>query len=58
MAASAFEQFAQRAPPEIREEGLRQVIDVVWDAEGLALPKAEPEKYVDLTYFERARRRR
>lgn len=55
---NAFEQFAQRTRPEIRKEGLRQVIDVVWDAEGLALPKGEPEKYMDLTYFERAMRER
>jgi ABC-type nitrate/sulfonate/bicarbonate transport system substrate-binding protein len=55
-ANNALEQFAQR--PEIRKEGLRQVIDVVWDAEGLALPKGEPEKYMDLTYFERALRKR
>jgi ABC-type nitrate/sulfonate/bicarbonate transport system substrate-binding protein len=58
MAASAFEQFAQRPRPEIRKEGLRQVIDVVWDAEGFALPKGEPAKYMDLTYFERANRGR
>ena len=57
-ANNAFEQFAQRPRPEIRKEGLRQVIDVVWDAEGLALPKGEPERYMDLTYFERAMRER
>ena len=57
-ANNAFEQFTQRTRPEIRKEGLRQVIDVVWDAEGLALPKGEPEKYMDLTYFERAMRER
>jgi ABC-type nitrate/sulfonate/bicarbonate transport system substrate-binding protein len=58
VATSAFEQFAQRPQPQIREEGLRQVIDVVWDAEGLALPKGEPAKYMNLTYFERASRGR
>lgn len=53
-AARAFDQFVQRPQPEIREEGLRQVIDVVWDAEGLALAKGQPAKYMDLRYFQRA----
>ncbi|HJQ61530.1 MAG TPA: ABC transporter substrate-binding protein [Burkholderiales bacterium] len=53
-AADAFDQFVQRPRPEIRKEGLRQVIDVVWDAESLALPKGDPERYMDLTYYERA----
>jgi ABC-type nitrate/sulfonate/bicarbonate transport system substrate-binding protein len=58
VASDVFEQFVRRPRPEIREEGLRQVIDVVWDAEGLDLPQGEPDKYVDLTYFERATRQR
>lgn len=53
-AADAFDQFAQRPWPEIRKNGLRQVIDVVWEAENLAAPKGEPEKYMDLTYLQRA----
>jgi ABC-type nitrate/sulfonate/bicarbonate transport system substrate-binding protein len=58
IATDAFEQFVQRPRPEIREEGLRQVIEVVWEAEGLARPKGDPAKYVDLRYFERANRQR
>lgn len=58
VASKAFDQIVQRPRPEIREEGLRQVIDVVWDAEGLALPKGGPEKYMDLTYFQRVARQR
>ncbi|MGQ0750902.1 MAG: ABC transporter substrate-binding protein [Betaproteobacteria bacterium] len=53
-AAQAFDQFAQWPWPEIRKNGLRQVIDVVWEAEKLAPPKGEPEKYLDLTYLRRA----
>jgi ABC-type nitrate/sulfonate/bicarbonate transport system substrate-binding protein len=54
-ASEAFDQFAERPWPEIRKEGLRQVIDVVWEAEGLAPPQSEPEKYMDLSYLERAK---
>jgi NitT/TauT family transport system substrate-binding protein len=54
-ASEAFDHFAERPWPEIRKEGLRQVIDVVWEAEGLPAPKGEPEKYMDLSYLERAR---
>ena len=57
-AAKAFDEQVKRPRPEIRQEGLRQVIDVVWDAEGFALPKGEPERYMDLTYSERANRAR
>jgi ABC-type nitrate/sulfonate/bicarbonate transport system substrate-binding protein len=55
-AAEAFDQFAERPWPEIRKEGLRQVIDVVWEAEEFAPPRREPERYMDLDYLERARR--
>jgi ABC-type nitrate/sulfonate/bicarbonate transport system substrate-binding protein len=53
-AAAAFDQFAQRPWPEIRKNGLQQVIDVVWEAENLAPPKGAPEKYMDLAYLQRA----
>ena len=53
-AAEAFDQFAGRPWPEIRTSGLRQVIDVVWEADKLPLPKGEPEAYMDLTYLRRA----
>jgi len=57
-AAEAFDQFVQRPRPEIRKDGLRQVIDVVWEAEGLAPPKGDPERYMDFTYYEQANRAR
>ena len=40
--------------PVISAEGLRQVIDVVWDAEGYTSPKGEPGKYMDLRYLQKA----
>lgn len=52
-AAQAFDEAVRRPKPEIRKEGLRQVIDVVWDAEGLARPKGDPERYMDLSYYRR-----
>ena len=55
-AGRAFDEFVQRPGPEIREEGLRQVIDVVWEAEGYALPKGDPGRYMDLAYAKRAQR--
>ena len=53
-AARAFERFARRPRPEISLEGLRQVIDVVWEAEGYKPPRSVPEKYLDLSYFKKA----
>ena len=35
-------------------EGLRQVIEVFWEAEGLKPPLPSPEKYVDLRYYTKA----
>lgn len=53
-AAKAFDRFAKRPQPQITPEGLQQVIDVVWDAEGYRSPKAAPGKYLDLSYQQRA----
>lgn len=54
MAAKAFDRFAGRPRPAITADGLRQVIDVVWDAEGYKPPKPSPDKYMDPSYLERA----
>ena len=53
-AAKAFGRFATRPRPEITPEGLQQVIDMVWDAEGFKSPKGAPGKYLDLSYLRRA----
>lgn len=48
-AASALEKLAKRARPMISEEGLQQVIDTVWEAEGYTQPKGAPSRYMDLS---------
>lgn len=57
-ASEAFDEIAKRPRPEIRTEGLRQVIDVVWEAEGYVSPKGDPARYMDLSYYDRATRAR
>ena len=49
-AGSALEAFAKRPPPCLSVDGMREVIDTVWQAEGYAQPMGAPEKYVDLSY--------
>jgi ABC-type nitrate/sulfonate/bicarbonate transport system substrate-binding protein len=54
LASKAFDAFVARALPSIEATGLRQVIDVYWQAEGLTVPKGEPGKYMDMSYQQRA----
>ncbi len=54
LASRAFDAFVSKALPSIDAAGLQQVIDVYWDAEGLAAPKGVPAKYMDLSYQQRA----
>ena len=53
-ASAALTKFAQREPPQITPDGMRQVVDIVWDSEGYAGPKGAPEKYMDVSYAGRA----
>lgn len=53
-AARAFDDFSARPRPTVMPEALRQVIDIVWDAEGLKGPRGAPEKYIDLSYLRKA----
>ncbi|MBI4194818.1 MAG: ABC transporter substrate-binding protein [Betaproteobacteria bacterium] len=53
-AARAFEKLARRPGPAIRPDDLRQVIDIVWDAESLGEPRGEPDRYIDLEYWREA----
>ena len=55
-ASRAFDEFAARPRPQITPEGLQQVIDIVWEAAGLAGPKAAPDKYLDRGYLRKAMR--
>lgn len=54
-AAKAFERDASRERPVTTDDGLRRVIEIVWDAEALTLPPAQPGKYVDWSYSKAAR---
>lgn len=54
LAGRAFDAFARKRLPAIDAAGLQQVIDVYWEAEGLDTPKGAPEKYMDLSYQQRA----
>jgi ABC-type nitrate/sulfonate/bicarbonate transport system substrate-binding protein len=54
-AVKAYEQIARQPLPSISPDGLRQVIAIVWESEGLQGAQGEPEKYMDLSYLNRAR---
>lgn len=54
LASRAFDAFGKKPLPLIDAAGLQQVIDVYWQAEALPLPKGAPEKYMDLSYQQRA----
>ncbi len=53
-AARAYAALAGRARPRIAAESLREVVDIVWQAESLPGPPAPPAKYLDLSYLEQA----
>ena len=53
-ALEGLKSFAQRRRPVISAAGLREVIDTVWQAEGYTKAKGAPEKYMDLSYMQRA----
>lgn len=54
LASKAFDAFVARPLPSIDAAGVQQVIDVYWQAEGLTTPKGAPEKYMDLSYQNKA----
>ena len=53
-ARDALQSFAERPRPKMSDEGLQQVIDIVWEAEGYLTPKGSPERYADLSYMKQA----
>lgn len=55
VAAKAYRQIASQPLPEITPEGLKQVIAIVWASEGLQGPPGDPQKYMDLSYLNKAR---
>ncbi len=56
-AQQAYAQMATQSLPSVTQEGLRQVIDIVWAAENLPGTQGAPEKYMDLSYLHKARPR-
>lgn len=54
LASRAYDAFARQPLPAIDAAGLQQVIDVYWEAEGLRTAKGAPDKYMDLSYQQRA----
>lgn len=54
LASRAYDAFARKPLPSIDETGLRQVIDVYWEAETLYTSRGAPDKYMDLSYQQRA----
>ncbi|MCW5603921.1 MAG: ABC transporter substrate-binding protein [Burkholderiales bacterium] len=54
LAGRAFDAFVEKPLPAIDAAGLRQVIDVYWQAEGLQTPKGAPDKYMDLSDQQKA----
>jgi len=50
-ARRAVKRIYSRPRPQITADGLQQVIDIVWNAEGYASAKGSPDKYMDLSYL-------
>jgi ABC-type nitrate/sulfonate/bicarbonate transport system substrate-binding protein len=57
-ATAAYDKFVSLPQPAITPEALRQVIDVVWEAEGYNRAKGAPEKYMDLSFLKQAQQAR
>jgi len=53
-AAREYDALARSPPPSVTAEGLRQVIDIVWQAEAWPGAPAAPDKYLDLSYLHEA----
>lgn len=57
-ATAAYDKFVSLPQPSITPEGLAQVIDVAWEAEGYNGAKGAPEKYMDLSFLKKAQQAR
>lgn len=53
-ASEALSEYARRPKPTIVDEGMRQVIDIVWETEGYPRPRGPLDTYLDLSYMSRA----
>jgi ABC-type nitrate/sulfonate/bicarbonate transport system substrate-binding protein len=57
-ADKAYAQIAAQPMPAITPGGVRQVTDIVWESESLEGEQGAPEKYMDLSYLNKARQSR
>lgn len=53
-AGRALMRVFSRPRPQISEDGVRQVMDLVWAAEQFSVPKGSPAKYMDLSFLQEA----
>jgi len=53
-AARALERVFSRPRPQVTKEGVRQVMDLVWESERFEAAKGSPAKYMDLSYLREA----
>ncbi len=53
-ASAAFDEYVRLPVPEITPQGMREVIDIVWNAEGYSGARGTAENYLDLSYAQRA----
>ncbi|WP_281420334.1 ABC transporter substrate-binding protein [Georgfuchsia toluolica] len=51
-ASAAWADLAAKPEPMLSVAGMQQVIDVVWDSDGLPPPKPAAEKFIDLRYLD------
>ncbi len=49
-AAAALKRVYSRPRPQVSEDGVRQVMDLVWAAEKFTVAKGNPSKYMDLSF--------
>lgn len=54
VAGPAFDDYVRQPVPAITAQGMREVIDIVWDAEGYRGAKGRAEKYLDSRFLEQA----
>lgn len=54
LAEAAYARFALHPVPEITDDGLREVVSVVWDAERLPGPRGDPARYADTSFLRAA----
>jgi ABC-type nitrate/sulfonate/bicarbonate transport system substrate-binding protein len=53
-AAAALTRVFSRPLPQVSDDGVRQVMDLVWAAEKFTAAKGSPSRYMDLSYLQEA----